>query len=95
MRVAAASYLLGLLVLASGCSSRHEASLSRGLLFAGTLEGGMFWKNPLTAANNEGNGYAKGSRVEVFDQFVVVTTSDGLSHLHPHGYYSGLAIKRH
>jgi hypothetical protein len=28
--------------------------------------------------------------VEVYDQFVMVTTQDGLSHVHPHGYYSGL-----
>jgi hypothetical protein len=94
MRVAAASYLLGLLVLASGCGSRQEASLSRAPLFAGTLEDGNFWKNPLTAPSNESTGYAKGSRVEVYNQFVVVTTSDGFSHLHPHGYYSGLAIKK-
>jgi hypothetical protein len=58
------------------------------------LEGGTFWKRPLTAANNEGGEYAKGSRVEVYDQFVVVTTSDGRSHVHPHGSYSNLTITR-
>jgi hypothetical protein len=61
---------------------------------AGKLEGGTFWKNPLTAASNEGGEYPKDSRVEVYEQFVVVTTPEGLSHVHPHGYYSGLAIKR-
>jgi hypothetical protein len=87
--------LLGLLVLASGCGSpRPEASPPRGPLFAGQLEGGTFWKNPLTASSNEGGGHEQGSRVEVYDQFVVVTTPDGLSHVHPHGYYSGLVIKK-
>jgi hypothetical protein len=94
MRAVVASSLLGLLVFASGCSFNPTTHVTRGPLFAGKLEDGTFWKNPLTAASNEGGGYAKGSRVEVYDQFVVVTTSDGLSHLHPHGYYSGLAIKR-
>jgi hypothetical protein len=60
----------------------------------GKLEAGTFWKNPLTAPSNEGGGYDKGSRVEVYDQFVVVTTPDGVSHVHPQGHYSGLAIKR-
>ena len=39
-------------------------------------------------------GYDKGCRVEVYDQFVVVTTSDGVGHVHPHGFYSGLSIKK-
>jgi hypothetical protein len=63
-------------------------------LFTGKLEGGTFWQKPLTSASNEGGEYEKGSRVEVYDQFVVITTSNGLSHVHPHGSYSGLAIKR-
>ena len=63
-------------------------------LLTGKLEGGSFWKQPLPAGNNEGGEYAKGSRVEVYDQFVVITAPDGLSHVHPHGFYSGLAIKK-
>ena len=94
MRVAVALYTVALVGLASGCGSRQEPGQPRGLLVAGKLEGGTFWKNPLTAANNEGGGYASGSRVEVYDQFVVVTTQDGLSHVHPHGHYSGLVIRR-
>jgi hypothetical protein len=96
MRVALASCMLVLLCLASGCGSRQEASLPRAPLFTGKLEGGTFWKTSLggSTTTNEGAGYDKGSRVEVYDQFVVVTTPDGVSHVHPHGYYSVLAIKR-
>ena len=94
MRVAVALCLVVLLGFASGCGSRQEAGPPRGPLIAGKLEGGTFWKNPLTVASNEGGGYDKGSRVEVYDQFVVVTTPDGLSHIHPHGYYSGLVFKK-
>jgi hypothetical protein len=60
----------------------------------GKLEGGTFWKNPLSAASNEGGEYQKGSRVEVYEQFIVVTTPDGVSHVHPHGHYSGLTFKK-
>ena len=88
MRVALTLGMLVLLGLNSGCGS------SRGPLFAGKLDHGTFWKNPLTAASNEGGDYDKDSRVEVYAQFVVVTTHDGLSHVHPHGYYSGLTIKK-
>jgi hypothetical protein len=64
-------------------------------LLIGKLESGTFWKSSLTGVNsNEGHDDTKGSRVEVYDTFVVITTPDGLSHVHPHGYYSGLAIKR-
>jgi hypothetical protein len=88
MRVALVPGLVVSLLLATGCGS------PRGPLAAGKLEGGTFWKNPLSASSNEGGNYAKGSRVGVYDQFVVVTTEDGLSHVHPHGYYSGLVFKK-
>jgi len=93
MRLAVASCALLLLGLGSGCGSR-DAGPARGPLIVGKLEGGMFWKNPLPASNNEGGGYDIGSRVEVYDQFVAVTTADGLTHVHPHGYYSGLVIRK-
>jgi len=88
MQVARMSCWIGLLVLTCGCGS------ARGPVVAGRLESGTFWKNPLSATNNEGGGYDQGSRVEIYDQFVVVTTKDGLSHVYPQGHYSGLVIKR-
>ena len=94
MRMTPMLFLLGMLLLAAGCGSHQAASSPRGPLFAGKLEGGTFWKHPLTASSNEGGGYEPGSRVEVYDQFVVITTSAGLSFVHPHGYYSGLVIKK-
>jgi hypothetical protein len=88
MRVTLTLWLVALLISVSGCGSRPEA------LFVGTLEAGTFWQKPLTSSTNEGSSYAKGCRVEVYDQFITVTTPDGLSHVHPHGYYSGLTIKK-
>jgi hypothetical protein len=47
-----------------------------------------------STTTNEGGGYDRGSRVEVYDAFVVVITPDGISHIHPHGFYSDLRIKK-
>ena len=93
MRIAFMMCLLGMLALASGCGSGGTSS-TRGPLFAGTLEAGSFWKYPLTASSNEGGEFEKGSRVEVYDEFIVVTPKDGTSRIHPHDYYSGLRIKK-
>jgi hypothetical protein len=79
---------------AAGCGPRQEAGARPGPVAAGRLEGGTFWKNPLSAASNEGGEYPEGSRPEVFEQVVLVTTPDGLTHVHPHGHYSGLAATK-
>ena len=71
-----------------------EKSQERTPLFTGSLEGGTFWKYPLSASSNEGGGYGKGSRIDFYEQFVVVTTPDGLSHVHLHGHYSDLVFKK-
>ena len=105
MRTLIAVCLVGCVSVVLGCGSRPpEVGAARDQpalpvksqpLLTGKLEGGTFWKSSLTATGpNEGHDYAKGSRAEVYDQFVVVTTPDGLSHVHPHGHYSGLAIKK-
>ena len=94
MRVTVAACLFGLVALCFGCSSRPDVSPARGPLFVGKAESGNYWKNPLTASSNEGGEIEKGSRVEVYDQFIVVTNPGGLSRVLPHGYYSGLVLKK-
>jgi hypothetical protein len=94
MRVATALCLAGLIALVCGCGSRPEAGQPRGPLFAGRLEGGSYWKNPVGSSSNEGGQIEKGSRVEVYDQFIAVTSPGGLSRVLPHGYYSDLVIKK-
>jgi hypothetical protein len=83
--------MIVLVGVASGCGS-HQGPVRQGPLLTGKLQTGTFWKNPLTAPSNEGND--KGSVVEIFDQFIVVTTPDGLSHVYPPHHCSGLTIKR-
>ena len=94
MRLTSALWLLGLLVLSAGCSPRQDAAVPRGPLLVGKVETGSFWKNPMGSSPNEGGEIENGSRVEVYDQFIVVTSPDGLSRVLPHGYYSGLVIKK-
>jgi hypothetical protein len=94
MRIVWLLCALAVLGLFSGCSSRQDVNSARGPLFTGKLEDGTFWQKPLTSPSNEGGGYDRGSRVEVYDQFIAVTTLDGFTHIHPHGYYSGLRIKK-
>lgn len=94
MRVATAACLVGLVAFCSGCGQRPDAGPARGPLFVGKAEGGSYWKNPLTASSNEGGEIEKGSRVEVYDQFIVVTNPGGLSRVLPHGYYSNLVLKK-
>ncbi len=88
MRMIMLGCALVVLGLTAGCSCGSKA------LVVGTLEDGMFWERPLTAADNSGGGYSKGSRVQVYDQFVVVTTPDGVSHIHPHGLYTRLQLRQ-
>jgi hypothetical protein len=65
-----------------------------GPLVSGTFEGGTLWKRPLDSGSNEGFTPEKGSRVEVYDQFIVITTPNGLSFVRPHGTYSDLVFRR-
>ena len=80
--------LCGLLAVMSGCGQSH------GPLVVGKLASGTFWKSPTSSPSNEGGGFAEGSRVEIYEQFVVITTSQGDSHVYPQGNYSNLVIKR-
>lgn len=94
MRIATAACLLALVTIGPGCARRSDAGPARGPLFVGRAESGSYWKNPLYASSNEGGEIEKGSRVEVYDQLILVTSPSGLSRVLPHGYYSGLVLKR-
>ena len=88
MRIVQVASLCGMLALNSGCGT------PRGPVVVGKLQSGTFWKSPTSATNNEGGGFEKGSRVEIHDQFIVVTTSTGNSSVFPQGNYSNLVIKK-
>lgn len=54
------------------------------------------WRKPYD--NDSGSNSAwnapSGSRVEVYEDFILVTTDDGVARICYAGYYTGLAIKR-
>src|SRR6516162_4036344 len=80
MRIALFSCIIMVIGLVSGCGSGHIPSRSGPPILTGKLHAGTFWKTSLlnSTTANEGGGYDQGRRVEVYDQFVVVTTSDGV-----------------
>lgn len=86
MRRALLFSFFGLLLFGSGCG--------RGPLVTGKADGGMIWKNPTSAASNEGRQIEKGSRVEVYEGFIVVTDLAGRSEVAPDAYFSGLVLKK-
>jgi hypothetical protein len=80
------------LLFTAGCN--FSVGGGRGPLVTGKAEGGTIWKNPTSAPSNEGSGILKGSRVDVYDRFIVVTGSDGQSQVVLDAYYSGLILKK-
>ena len=77
----------GMLLFASGCG--------RGPLVTGKADGGMIWKNPMSSASNEGHQIEKGSRVEVYEGFIVVTDLAGRkSDSGADDLLSGLVLKK-
>ena len=78
----------GLILLTAGCNQ------TPGPLVTGKLKSGTFWKNPVGASQNEGGGFQEGSRVEIYDRFIVITPPNGDSHIYPQGHYSELTIQK-
>jgi hypothetical protein len=88
MRKAQMACLCMLLMLGAGCTPSRRPNV------VGKLQAGTFWKNPMGSGTNEGGGFQEGSRVELYDGFVVITTPNGDSHVFPQGHYSGLVIRQ-
>ena len=63
MRIVQVASLVVMLTLISGCGTSH------GPVVVGKLQSGTFWKSPTSVSNNEGGGFDKGSRVEIYDHF--------------------------
>ena len=80
-------------------SQTHEARADQAEpIAAGELVSGTLWKRPVAspgeAGSNEGGSPPKGSRVEVYENFNIVTDPDGTSQLSLHGWYTGFRFKR-
>jgi len=64
-------------------------------LVSGSFVSGTIWEKPLTSAPGSNTGYspAAGSRVDVYDHFIVVTNAEGISEISQHGSYTNLRFK--
>jgi len=64
-------------------------------LVSGEFLSGTIWEKPVIHAPGTNNGYspAAGSRVDVYDNFIVVTDAEGNAELSLHGSYTKLRFK--
>jgi hypothetical protein len=64
-------------------------------LVSGSFVSGTIWEKPLTSSPGSNSGYtpAAGSRVDVYDHFIVVTNAEGISDISQHGSYTNLRFK--
>jgi hypothetical protein len=94
------SQLLAVLLLSiaiGGCSSSNERAVAVPLA-SGLIESVAIWDKPFQRAgetgSNDGHPAPQGSRVEVYEQFILITPPDGPTTLTPHGWYTDLKFKR-
>jgi hypothetical protein len=72
----------------AGCEKEHERVIASGKIVSVTL-----WDRPMsTVGENEGFPAPKDSRVEVYPDLIIVTTSDGLRRVSPNGFYTNLVF---
>jgi len=89
-RLPVAVSLLLLALGVAGCGKEHDHLIASGKIVSGTI-----WeKPPALGALGENDGFSlpKDSRVEIYPNLIIVTTSDGVSHVGPTGSYTNLAF---
>jgi hypothetical protein len=89
--------MLFLLAL-TGCGGTHAPQPVPRPIASGTIERLTVWTNPVQRPGETGSntGYSppKGSRVEVYDEFILITPPEGPTILSPHGWYTELSFNR-
>jgi hypothetical protein len=64
----------------------------------GTLENVTVWNKPVQSpgetGSNSGSAYGPGGSVEIYDEFIIVTSESGSSVLSLHGWYTNLRFER-
>ncbi len=94
----AAVALFGLCAVDAGCDGPTARQPSARPIAAGTLERVTVWSKPVQRpgelGENSGTSPPKGSRVEVYEQFILITPPGGPTILSPNGWYTDLAFRR-
>ena len=79
-----------------GCD-RTQPQSGQAPIASGTLVSGTLWQRPIAGpgvtGSNSGNSPAKGSRVDIYDKFIIVTDAGGVSWGSLHGWYTELKFK--
>ena len=91
--------LAGLLCLAFcsivGCDQQSVRQLP---IATGKVVSGTIWERPVQrpgeTGDNTGNAIVPGSRVEVYENFIIVTPPNKPSQLCPHGWYTNLSFEK-
>lgn len=97
----AASAVVAAVVL-TGCCPRSEPPSESAHtpvpIKSGILVGGTLWNRPVGSpgetGSNTGNPAKPGSRIEVYDNFIIVTGADGTQRISPHGWYTQVEFKQ-
>ena len=93
-RLTAAALAVGVCAVSAGCDGTSASQP----LAVGTLERVTVWSKPVQrpgeTGENSGNSPPKGSRVEVYDRFILITPPDGPTILSLHGWYTDLTFRR-
>jgi hypothetical protein len=87
-----------LLAIAIGGCRRTHTTPTTSPLASGLIESVTIWDKPFQRAgetgNNTGHPAPQGSRVDVYEQFILITPPDGPTALTLHGWYTDLKFKR-
>jgi hypothetical protein len=87
-----------LLIAIGGCSPSRTQPANAASLASGVIESVTIWDKSVQRAgetgSNTGHPVPQGSRVEVYEQFILITPPDGPTALTPHGWYTDLKFKR-
>jgi hypothetical protein len=90
-------FIIGLLFLSfslfAGCGRQSASPLISGKAVSGTI-----WERPVASpgetGSNTGSPIAAGSRVEIYENFIIVTPPKGPCILSPHGWYTDLRYEK-
>lgn len=84
------------LCLFAGCI--HHPPPRQIPIASGKAVGGTIWEKPVQrpgeSGSNAGTPIVAGSRVDIYENFIIVTPAKGPSELSPHGWYTNLKFEK-
>jgi|GEM_PF-3191331 len=88
MKILISTTILGLICLSASCNSK-ESPLQEGYVVSG-----MIWENPVVkTSDNSGSPIKEASKIEIYNEFVVIYLDDNIKRVVPWGFITELKIK--